>query len=98
MKAAERAKIFCDGAFGPLGVDTKPYTAIIAELIEGAENEQITGLRPLLTELRDYVKEGITATRQCSEELPGYKTEVAEQHLAHLESMFDRLNNVIHRK
>lgn len=40
MNVEQRAKEFCDGAFGPLGVDTTPYTKIIAELIQGAVDQE----------------------------------------------------------
>ena len=39
MDVTERAREFCAGAFGPLGVDIEPYVKIIAELISGTVTE-----------------------------------------------------------
>jgi len=95
MTPEQRSREFCKSAFGPLGVDIEPYVKIIAELIEGAEREQLRSLRPLMDNLREYISRSIVATQQCCEELPGYKSEISDQHLATLELMLDGINRTI---
>ncbi len=44
----DRAREFCNGAFAAFGVDTEPYSKIVAELIQGAVNDETARLRGLL--------------------------------------------------
>lgn len=36
----QRAREFCKGAFGPLGVNIEPYIEIVADLLDGAVKQE----------------------------------------------------------
>lgn len=95
MTPQERASEFVTVGFASLGVPLEPYVKIVAELIEGAEADQMVRFTPLLVDLRTYVREGIQATKQCHDELPGYKSPTSIRHLANLQSMLERINEIV---
>jgi hypothetical protein len=52
MAPDERAREFCKTAFGPFGVDIEPYTKIVAELIQGAVDEEAERLQTLRASMK----------------------------------------------
>lgn len=67
MTPKQRAQEFCEGAFGPFGVNVEPYTEIVAELIEGAEAD---ATRPLAEALREARVQIAASRDSCKELIP----------------------------
>lgn len=63
-----------------------------AQLEQAAKTAGVVVLdRSLVQQLRDYVAEGVAATIQCREELPGY-SEKSDHHLARQEAFLAQLD------
>lgn len=57
--------------------------------------DEIDRLKPLLGQVRAYIRESIQATRQCEVELPQYKGPRSAQHMAALQSILDQINAIV---
>ena len=58
------AKEFCEGAFGPFGVDTAPYMKIIAELLQQTTDRALRCVPDV-----SAVREALVALIEATEEL-----------------------------